>query len=280
MTDGDQQLMEAFLHMNHLFVRDPDQQRDAKKHKANQQEPKPSVNDQGLKILQAMGTLLLRLDQDNQAMRRQDSWVFFIQTGPHGILPLLTSSAQKWHQLMQQKQPMEDIPPLRCQLLTTLVNRLHDRLLQLAQAQDTDELKTTAISHGMLTKENMFPYQRWHQQNQRLQLTTQPPIPLPRMIKYLEQLKELVADPQAVITFRALKQQDNATTIPWLLQVSLRADDFQQLMLQLQGSTLWGLVGLSLKPHTLPQSRPAAVLRDLLGKGTGKNQSKSKGKSK
>lgn len=39
---------------------------------------------------------------------------------------------------------------------------------------------------------------------------------------------------------------------------------------------VWGLLGMSLKPQTLHQSRPALQLQEMMGKGRGKNKGKSK----
>lgn len=57
----------------------------------------------------------------------------------------------------------------------------------------------------------------------------------------------------------------------------MRANELHVLLPTLQGSTVSGLLGMSLKPHTMTLSKPAQHLEELLGKG-GKSEGKSKGK--
>ena len=82
--------------------------------------------------------------------------------------------------------------------------------------------------------------------------------------------------------FQSLKPADTAPVIPWLIQVSMRQDDLQCVLQVLQGNTVWNLLGLQLKPHTLPLSKQAVALKTLLGKGTvkGSNKGKAAGKGK
>lgn len=58
----------------------------------------------------------------------------------------------------------------------------------------------------------------------------------------------------------------------------MRANELHVLLPTLQGSTVSGLLGMSLKPHTMTLSKPAQHLEELLGKGGGKSEGKSKGK--
>ena len=74
----------------------------------------------------------------------------------------------------------------------------------------------TATRTGMLNSEGQFPYQRWNPQLQKLQVTTQPAISMPRMVKYSEQLLELARDQNSIMKFQSLKPADTAPVIPWL----------------------------------------------------------------
>ena len=47
----------------------------------------------------------------------------------------------------------------------------------------------------------------------------------------------------------------------------MRANELHVLLPTLQGSTVSGLLGMSLKPHTMTLSKPAQHLEELLGKG-------------
>ena len=139
-------------------------------------------------------------------------------------------------------------------------------------------MKVVAIKHGLLTPDNTFPFQKWSHHTQGLRTTSQAPITLQRMIKYGEQLQDILRDPQVTIRFHSMKPMAEDKIIPWLWQISMRADDLQVLLTTLQGSTVWGLLGMSLKPHSLGQSRPAQHLQELLGKGQGKHSKKGRSK--
>ena len=106
---------------------------------------------------------------------------------------------------------------------------------------------------------------------------------MPRMLKYMTQLKEVSRDHTAILKFHSLKQMDGQQTIPWILQTGIRHDEIQSLMEVLQGCTVWGLIGATMKPHTQTQSKQGIQLQQMLGKGKGKHHpslGKSKGKGK
>ena len=96
-----------------------------------------------------------------------------------------------------------------------------------------------------------------------------------RMLRYIDQLKELVTTQGAIMKFHSLKPNGTGASIPWLLQTGVRQDELQTLLEVLTGNNIWGLLGVSVKPHTLTMSPQARQIQTILGKG-----SKGKGKSK
>jgi hypothetical protein len=90
------------------------------------------------------------------------------------------------------------------------------------------------------------------------------------MLKYGEQLQAIMKDQSAVIKFHSLRPQAKETVVPWVMQVSMRDDELQTLLTLLQGNTVWSMMGMSLKPHSMTLSRPAQQLKDLMWKGPGK----------
>ena len=235
-----------------------------------------------------MGAMILKLDAENQALRRQDCFIFFMQTAAPALLPQLLVEAKQWHQSVQEKKkaPSEevDFKPLRTHLVQTMADMLLERVTKMSKTTTQDPLWTTAVQNGLITPEGHFPFQRWHTQTQQLCVTKQQAIPLPRMLKYLEQLQENTKDPSAVMKFHALKQPEGQTSVPWIMQVAIRHDELFMLMTTLQGSTVWGLLRSTMKPHSLTTSKQGSQLRELLGKGNGKHQKtqtpKGKGKTK
>ena len=76
------------------------------------------------------------------------------------------------------------------------------RLNKLAECAETDPLMVSAKQHGVLNKDNQFPFQRWNPHAQGPRQTGQQPISLKRMIKYAEQLVEILKDSSTTIRFR------------------------------------------------------------------------------
>ena len=216
---------------------------------------------------------------ENQALRRQDCFIFYLQTQKEAILPTLLATAKDWHNNLtnrtEEARKTSTYLPLRVALAQTLANNLSNRIQKLAQCKPEDPLWKVAVKQGLLNDQGHWPFRRWNSQSQSLINTTQPPIPMDRMLRYVEQFKELVPVQGAIIKFHSLRPQGTGTTIPWLFQTGIRQDELQTLMEVLTGNTVWGLLGVSVKPHGLMLSPPAQQIQALLGKGT-----KGKGKGK
>ena len=289
---GDAEILEAFKAMGPLLLqdrsaRDTKEEKEPKKPKRTHFQGQPEPNMEVVKLVRLMGQMILRLDADHQMMRRQDSFVFFLQPAEPALLPQLVLRAKEWHQHMkQQPQPVEaqtDYVPLRIRLFQDLALMMEDRVLKLSKADQKDQLWTVARDHGIIMEDGSFPYQRWNPQQQALIQTKQEHVTMPRMLKYMTPLKEVSRDHTAILKFHSLKQMDGQQTIPWILQTGIRHDEIQSLMEVLQGCTVWGLIGATMKPHTQTQSKQGIQLQQMLGKGKGKHHpslGKSKGKGK
>ena len=92
----DHQVLEAFKAMGPLlmdkFIRDPAEENAAKKKKHKHQQTPPSTPEGPGKLLKLMGAMILKLDAKNQALRRQDCFIFFMQTAAPALLPQLLLS--------------------------------------------------------------------------------------------------------------------------------------------------------------------------------------------
>ena len=97
-------------------------------------------------------------------------------------------------------------------------------------------------------------------------------------MKYSEQLIDILKDTCVTVKFHSLRPMSKEAVVPWLWQISMRSDDLQVLLTTLQGSTVWALLGMSMKPHALYQSKQGQQLQAMLGKGQGKTQGKGRGK--
>lgn len=275
-----QELMETFAAMAPLLKQSPSRkndERDSKKAKTRHKQPDEEAGANLPQVMQQMAKLLLKMDADLNLMRKQDSFVFYMQMEEESVIHLLSSKAHAWHQEMTSQTGQmrtQQWKPLRVTLMQTLAATLQKRLHQLFSCQPTDALFQKALQHQLITAQGEFFFQRWDVASQKLVQTDQAPIAMDRMKRYVDQLVEILEDPTNVVKFHSLKATGDQRITPWILQISLRCDELQTLLEQLTGCKVWNLLGATLKAHTLPQSSQAEQLKVLLGKG------KSSGKGK
>ena len=252
-------------------------ERDTKKVKTQH---RPAQGDKPVDLHQVvfqMARLLIKLDSDQNLLRKQDSFVFYMQMEPESVIHELTAKAKSWHQEMAQPEGQmrtQVWKPLRVTLMQTLAQTLQHRLMRLYNAKETDALWQTALQHHLLTAQGEFYFQRWDPATQKLTQTDQTPIGMDRIKRYVDQLVENTMEPNNILKFHALKASGDQRVTPWLLQISLRCDELQHLLETLAGCKVWNLLGATLKLHTLHNSSQALQLQNMMGKG------KSAGKGK
>ena len=230
-------------------------------------------------VVLQMAKLLIRLDVDNNMMRKQDSFVFYMQMEQESVVHALTAKAKSWHHEMAQQEgtmKTQEWRPLRATLMQTLALTLQQRLKRLYECTATDPLFQTAAHHNVLNTKGEFFFQRWDATSKTLTQTDQAPIAMERMKRYADQFVENTMEAANILKFHSLRTSGDQQMTPWLLQISLRCDELQTLLETLAGCKVWNLLGASLKMHTMHQSHQAQQLQNLLGKG----KSAGKGKAK
>ena len=151
LSAEDSEMLETFKQMSPLLRVDryerPEEDRDTKKLKKDQRKNDASNVDAN-KLLQVMGQLLLKVDAEQQALKRQDSWICFMQTEPRALLPALVQKAAEWKQQLTVKQENTEqtFLPLRCHLTQLLAATLNQRVTRLAKCGNEDPLKKVALT--------------------------------------------------------------------------------------------------------------------------------------
>ena len=196
----------------------------------------------------------------------------FLSSEPLGALHLLVQESKIWKQKMEASTP--HMLSLRQHLTITLLKALRQRAEQIVQAKDTEELYLTSVQKGLILKDRSFPFHKWDHAEKKLVLDKKTPISAAKMGQHLEELLEMLQDPYLVIRFHSLKpHSQDLQSVPWRLQLNLRSDRPYELFLHLAHSSLWMLVGASMKPHSLGQSGLATAVQSLMnGKGKGKGK--------
>ena len=245
------------------------------------QEDVAQDDDRMVQAFKLMAKILIRQDQDIQSIKKEDSFVFFFNSkASTGALPLLLKSAATWHEQMKQENHQTPWLPLRQHLFKALLNDLVQRLHHLGKADPQSELVQTAIKQNILLKDLTCPFLEWNPHLQQLQVSRKQPLTLQKMTANLEEMLEICTEASLIRGFHAIPVSKTTETVPWKLQLSLRADREYTLMLSLCHAGVWMLQGASLKPHTQHQSGLATQLAQLIDfpqkKGTGKTKHQSK----
>jgi len=276
-----QELLETFAAMAPLLSkatqRAKGDERDSKKAKTQHKLTEEAQRLDLQPVVLQMAKLLIRMDADQNLLRKQDSFVFYMQMEEESVIHILSKQAKQWHQEMTQQEGQmktQEWKPLRATLMQTMAETLQMRLHKLYSCKQSDPLFQTAMHHNLVNDKGEFFFQKWDASSQKLVQTSQAPVGMDRMKRYVDQLVETLQDPANVVKFHALKASGDQRVTPWILQVALRCDELQTLLEQLMGCKVWNLLGATLKAHSLPQSSQAEHLKSLTGKG------KSAGKGK
>ena len=187
-------------------------------------------------------------------------------------------TAAQWHAQTQQQPNQRPLMPLRQKLLQVLMGELLTRLTKLAEATDKSELRQTALQNMILLPDLTCPYQEWDPIQRKLKVSQRQPISLQKMINNVQEFMDMCAQPDLIHRFHSLPPQENVT--PWRLQLSLRADREYELMKVFCQSSIWTLMGVTVKAHNHHQSGLASTLAVTLGLQSAKGKTKGSGKGK
>lgn len=287
--EASQQILDAFSNLAPLFrdntlMQEPNPRETKTRRRDPPQKPDDQPKNRGTgsretpehnKLLLALAHLAIKQDQELQSMRKQDQFILFLSSEATGAFHLMLQETANWKKLMDSPNPGQQ--PLRQHLILCLVKSLRQRAEQIVNAQDTDQLFQLSLQKGLILQDRSFPYHRWDPNTHKLILDKKTPVSAKLMGQQLEEILELLLDPQLVVRFHALKApQQNLTSIPWRLQLNVRHDRAYEIFQHLSFNAVWMVVGASMKPHSLGQSSQATQIQNLL---TG-NQKQGKGKGK
>ena len=114
-----------------------------------------------------MAKILVRHDQQIEAVRREDTFIFFFNNqAPTGSLKCLIAAAETWHSQSQNR--LTPWQPLRQRLLQVLLKDLHARLTQLGEAKQDSPLVQAAMMNQVLLPDQNCPYLEWDKAQRKL----------------------------------------------------------------------------------------------------------------
>ena len=222
-----------------------------------------------------MARLVIRQDQEIQALRREDTVLYFFNSSePAGALKSLVQAANTWKEQTQQHKQLPQWISVRQTLFQVLLKEVIGRLNELGTAAPTSELRQAALKNNVLLADMTCPYLEWDAHRKMLKVSQKPPITLKKMVANITELLDACRDQSLIKRFHALPPSAQSTVTPWLLQVSIRADQEYLLLHSLCHSGIWLLLGTSMKPHSQYQSNMATQLATALNLHKPKGQSK------
>ena len=286
LDQQDKELMESLQTLGPLLLgtrKGPvtnDEDRISKRHKpvasdATLQDQQPTQAAM-VTMLKAVAQLVINHEKSLNHLYRQDCFVMYVQSDPQGALPVLQARAQQWRESNLKK----DSPPeltMRTFLLAGLMQELHRRARLLSASKAGEQLWDTAIQKGTICPAGGWIFQKWSVDHQQLIPAQKASLPMPRMLKTLEQMEELLQHNMHVMRFHSLRNQGDV--VPWCLQVTLRDPELWTLLSSITHNTVWSLLGMTVKQHNQQMSKQAIMLAEMMGKGH-KSNTKGQGKGK
>lgn len=291
-VQAQQQVLDTFQSLTHLLdgtLKLSPNPKDSKRQRKEDQSARGLVqggrdatSEKLLAVLQLVARLALKHDQELNNLRRMDQFIIFSSREPSGALQLLLNATTTWKQNMEQSPSKHTMLPLRQHLVLELLKGLQQRVGQLLECQETDEIFVTSLKKGIILQDRSFPFLRWDMDQKQLVLDKKSPISGKKMYQHLGEMQDMCLDQTLIQRFHALKPPTNTDLmiIPWRLQLHLRSDRPYELMLQLAHNAIWMPMAAQMKPHNQAQSGLALALQKQLHPGKGKTKGTGKGKSK
>ena len=207
---ADLQIMEAFRQMAPLLGAtksdqtlhlepNPGQPKKQRKGEGQTAQPKQQIKKEPMdstehlqQTVRLLARIALRQDQDLQALKQEDSFLFFFNNKEaSGSLQILLRTAAQWKEQVQQNPSPEIWVPLRQRLLQVLLQTLLQRLNELGASDRNSELWKTAVTNQVLLEDQTCPFLQWNQHAKKLQIGTQQPLSLKKVVQNVEELLDM-----------------------------------------------------------------------------------------
>ena len=215
-------------------------------------------------LVKAMGRLLLRQETQLQILKQNSAWLVFLKPGQEGPMALLHRTAEAYRETSQSRL-ME--APLRAILLSTLFQALLTCLQNISSQPPQQQVVKDKV---WMTPDGKWNYQRWHQENQCLQVDdSRAPLDHQEVIKHVGALVQAVQRKDVIHRFNATNGISASTenTTLFMLEIGLRAPGVEQVWLSLETLSHLSalqLCGMQLKREGLKRSSLANDVQKLL----------------
>ncbi|CAE7453477.1 LINE-1 retrotransposable element ORF2 protein [Symbiodinium microadriaticum] len=221
-------------------------------------QPNPTRDEH--ELVQAMGRLLLKHEDQLRMLETDRSWVLHFDTSGPSILAHFWKAAEGWRQ--QQKSDQAKLTAsLRTTLFACMLLELKNRLLK--TVADSELL---AVMQGAGYYQNqVWMYQKWNAEKSEVEIVSEGPgLTQSQLIQDLDKLLDLVTKESVVHRFhgtRPLAESYQSPALVFLLTLTLRpphVEALQAVMGRLEGCAALRLIGTRLRRERMGR-QPAAV---------------------
>lgn len=273
------QLRTAFQNLSGLFGTGNIEQLDPRHPKKHKGQDNPTEGDSKGKgageteLLHLLARLVLRQEQEIQTIRAQDSFVLHLSVAKAGLLQVLLDQGAQW------AQQTDKTMPLRAHLFQQMALELMKRFEVVKQAPPQSPTWNKLQEEQIILKDGSWPKLQWQPDQKQYGLAKAPSIPMAQMQNLVTELQEMASDAKQIMRFYSMQQPGSQkNTVPWKLQLRLTADRSLEVMNMLEHSSIWMLMGATMKRHAPNPSTLSQQVSSFLGKGA--KSGKGKGKSK
>ena len=216
-------------------------------------------------LLRNMAKMLMRHESEMRLLRQDNTWMAFVDTSETGILALIQQKAEAWQKLYLEKKVTSS---LRVVLVIVVFQELLTRINALQQDQERLTRMHTVgwLVEGSQAINPCWTYQQWSHENQKVETSSQTPIPFTAVQDALQTIINNIGGPGVLLRFRAtrpLTEKISSEVLPFVLVLSLRgqqAAQVHQALCLLSGCACFAVAGLRVRPDRGQQSQMAKAL--------------------
>ena len=200
-----------------------------------------------------MAKMLMRHESEMRLLRQDNTWMAFVDTSETGILALIQQKAEAWQKLYLEKKVTSS---LRVVLVIVVFQELLTRINALQQDQERlTHMHTVGwLVEGSQAINPCWTYQQWSHENQKVETSSQTPIPFTAVQDALQTIINNIGGPGVLLRFRAttpLTEKISSEVLPFVLVLSLRgqqAAQVHQALCLLSGCACFAVAGLRVRP--------------------------------
>ena len=182
-------------------------------------------------LLRNMAKMLMRHESEMRLLRQDNTWMAFVDTSETGILALIQQKAEAWQKLYLEKKVTSS---LRVVLVIVVFQELLTRINALQQDQERLTRMHTVgwLVEGSQAINPCWTYQQWSHENQKVETSSQTPIPFTAVQDALQTIINNIGGPGVLLRFRAtrpLTEKISSEVLPFVLVLSLRGQQAAQV---------------------------------------------------